>query len=126
MLVSRGVLLDRRQSAPKALPTRKVTKRIHSRLARFFERKSLKASVAMKIIEFADLDTSRVKPAYRKVAAAIAKCDFRAAQVRKRAVAGFSKLYLARLNDADRLIFCLLRQNDDVCTLMLEVIVNHD
>jgi hypothetical protein len=125
MLVSRGVLLDRRQSAPKALPTRKVTKRIHSRLARFFERKSLKASVAMKILEFADLDTSRVKPAYRKVAAAIAKC-FRAAQVGKRAVAGFSKLYLARLNDADRLIFCLLRQNDDVCTLMLEVIVNHD
>ncbi len=31
----------------------------------------------MKILEFADLDTSRVKPAYRKVVAAIANGDFR-------------------------------------------------
>jgi hypothetical protein len=37
----------------------------------------------MKILKFADLDTSRVKPAYRKVVAAIANGDFRAAQVRK-------------------------------------------
>jgi hypothetical protein len=37
----------------------------------------------MKILELADLDTSRVKPAYRKVVAAIANGDFRAAQVRK-------------------------------------------
>jgi hypothetical protein len=62
----------------------------------------------MKILEFADLDTSRVKPAYRKVVAAIANGDFRAAQVRKLAGAGHGKLYRARLNDADRLIFCLL------------------
>ena len=80
----------------------------------------------MKILEFADLDTSRVKPAYRKVAAAIASGDFRAAQVRKLTGAGHGKLYRARLNDADRLIFCLLRHDDDVCALMLEVIVNHD
>ena len=80
----------------------------------------------MKILEFADLDTSRVKPAYRKVVAAIASGDFRAAQVRKLAGAGHGKLYRARLNDADRLIFCLLRHDDDICALMLEVIVNHD
>ena len=80
----------------------------------------------MKILEFADLDTSRVKPAYRKVVAAIANGDFRAAQVRKLAGAGHAKLYRARLNDADRLIFCLLRHNDDICALMLEVIINHD
>jgi hypothetical protein len=80
----------------------------------------------MKILEFADLDTSRVKPAYRKVVAAIASGDFRAAQVRKLTGAGHGKLYRARLNDADRLIFCLLRHNDDICALMLEVIVNHD
>jgi hypothetical protein len=55
----------------------------------------------MKILEFADLDTSRVKPAYRKVVAAIANGDFRAAQVRKLAGAGHGKLYRARLNDAD-------------------------
>jgi len=34
----------------------------------------------MKILEFADLDTSRVKPAYRKAVAAIASGDFRTAQ----------------------------------------------
>jgi hypothetical protein len=80
----------------------------------------------MKILEFADLDTSRVKPAYRKVVAAIANGDFRAAQVRKLAGAGHGKLYRARLNDADRLIVRLLRHNDDICALMLEVIINHD
>jgi hypothetical protein len=80
----------------------------------------------MKILEFAELDTSKVKPAYRKVASAIASGDFRAAQVRKLAGAGHGKLYRARLNDTDRLIFCLVRHNDDVCALMLEVIVNHD
>jgi hypothetical protein len=55
----------------------------------------------MKILEFADLDTSRVKPAYRKVVAAIANGDFRAAQVRKLAGAGHGKLYRARLNDGN-------------------------
>ena len=80
----------------------------------------------MKILEFAELETSRVKPAYRKVVAAIASGDFRAAQVRKLAGAGHGKLYRARLNDADRLIFCLVRHDDDICALMLEVIVNHD
>jgi len=46
--------------------------------------------------------------------------------VRKLAGAGHGKLYRARLNDADRLIFCLLRHDDDICALMLEVIINHD
>ncbi|HWG06161.1 MAG TPA: UvrD-helicase domain-containing protein, partial [Beijerinckiaceae bacterium] len=80
----------------------------------------------MKILEIAGLDTSRMTTAYRKVAAAIANGDFRAAQVRKLSGAGHGKLYRAKLNDADRLIFCLLRHNDDICALMLEVIVNHD
>lgn len=80
----------------------------------------------MKILEFADLDISRVKSAYRKVVSAIANGEFRAAQVRKLTGVGNRRLYRARLNDADRLIFCLLRHNDDICALMLEVIVNHD
>jgi len=80
----------------------------------------------MKILEFADLDTSRVKSAYRKVVAAIAAGDFRAAQVRKLTGAGHGGLYRARLNDADRLIFRLLRHDDEVCALMLEVVLNHD
>lgn len=80
----------------------------------------------MKILEFADLDISKVKTAYRKVAKAIASGDFRGAQVKKLANAGHGKLYRAKLSDSDRLIFCFVRYNQDVCVLMLEVIVNHD
>ena len=80
----------------------------------------------MKILEIADLDTSRVKRAYQKVVAAIANHDFGSAQVRKLTGAGHGHLYRARLSDADRLIFRLLRHNDEVCALMLEVIVNLD
>jgi hypothetical protein len=80
----------------------------------------------MKILEFASLDTSRVKSAYIKVVAAIASGDFRAAQVKKLSGAGHDKLYRAKLNDADRLVFCLLRYYDKICALMLEVVVNHD
>jgi hypothetical protein len=84
------------------------------------------ANIPMKILEIADLDTSRVRPAYQKVIAAIANRDFRGAQVRKLTGAAHADLYRARLNDADRLIFRLLRHDDEVCALMLEVIVNHD
>src|SRR5260370_8218705 len=80
----------------------------------------------MKILEFASLDTSRVKSAYSKVVAAIASGDFRAAQVKKLSGAGHDKLYRAKLNDADRLVFCLLRDYHKIFALMLEVVVNHD
>jgi hypothetical protein len=56
----------------------------------------------MKILEFTDLDTSRVKAAYRKAVTAIATGDFRAAQVRKLTGAGIGKFYRARLKDGDR------------------------
>ena len=36
------------------------------------------------------------------------------------------KFYRARLDDANRLLFSLLRHGDEVCALMLEVIENHD
>jgi hypothetical protein len=58
---------------------------------------TVEAFCPIKILEFADLDTSRVEPAYRKVVAAIANGDFRAAQVRKLVGAGHRKLYRARL-----------------------------
>ena len=80
----------------------------------------------MKILEFADLDTSRVKAAYQKATAAIAKEDFRGAQVRKLTGTTNRKLFRAKLNDADRLIFTLVRRGDEVCALMLEVVHNHD
>jgi hypothetical protein len=80
----------------------------------------------MKILEYIDLDTSRVKAAYRKVADAIARHDFRAAQVKKLANLSHGKFYRAKLDDADRLLFSLVRHGDEVCALMLEVIANHD
>ena len=80
----------------------------------------------MKILEYIGLDTSRVKTSYRKVIDAIAREDFRAAQVKKLSNLTHGKFYRAKLDDADRLLFCLVRHGDDVCALILEVIANHN
>ena len=80
----------------------------------------------MKILEYTGLDISRVKASYRKVTDAIARLDFRAAQVKKLANLSHGKFYRARLDGADRLLFSLIRHGDEVCALMLEVIANHD
>ena len=80
----------------------------------------------MKILEYIGLDISAVKSAYRKVADAIARDDFRAAQVKKLTSLTHGKFYRAKLDDADRLLFSLVRHGDEVCALMLEVIANHD
>lgn len=81
---------------------------------------------SMKILEYSGLNTSRVRTAYRKVTEAIARHDFRAAQVKKLANLSHGKFYRAKLDDADRLLFSLVRCGDEVCALMLEVIANHD
>ena len=80
----------------------------------------------MKILEYVGLDVSRVKNSYRKVTEAIARDDFRAAQVKKLTSLTHAKFYRARLDDADRLLFSLVRYGDEVCAVMLEVIANHD
>lgn len=80
----------------------------------------------MKILGYIDLDTSRVTASYRKVTDAIARDDFRAAQVKKLANLSHGKFYRAKLDDADRCCFSLIRHGDEVCALMLEVIANHD
>ena len=80
----------------------------------------------MKILEYTGLDISRVAVAYQKVKAAIARGDFRAAQVKKLVHPGHGKFYRARLDDADRLIFSLVRHDDEACVLRLEVVLNHD
>jgi len=80
----------------------------------------------MKILEYIGLDTSRVKASYRKASDAIARGDFRAAQVKKLASLTHGKFYRAKLDDADRLLFSLVRHGDEVCVLMLEIIANHD
>lgn len=80
----------------------------------------------MRILTYTGLDTARVRAAYEKVCAAIAKGDFRAAQVKKlQHGSSHGAYYRARLNDADRLLFTLLRHGDEICALMLEVIAHH-
>ena len=83
-------------------------------------------AVLMKILEYVGLDTSRVKTSYQKVAAAIARLDFRGAQVKKLANLSHGKFYRAKLDGADRLLFSLVRYQGEVCVLMLEVIANHE
>ncbi|MBK5913244.1 ankyrin repeat domain-containing protein [Rhodocyclus purpureus] len=80
----------------------------------------------MRILEYVGLDTSRVAKSYKKVSAAIARQDFRAAQVKKLSNLAHGKFYRAKLDDANRLLFSLVRHGDEVCALMLEVILNHD
>lgn len=80
----------------------------------------------MRILEYANLDTSQVKSSYRKVTEALQRDDFHAAQVRKLSSLSHGKFYRARLDDSNRLLFALVRHGDEVCALMLEVIMNHD
>jgi len=80
----------------------------------------------MRILEYNGLETSGVTTAYRKVTAAIECGDFHAAQVKKLASISHGKFYRARLDGADRLLFSLVRYQDEVCALMLEVILNHN
>ena len=79
----------------------------------------------MKILEYDGLDTSRVRSAYRKVAEAIARDDFRTAEVKKLAGVGHGKYYRAKLDQSNRLLFSLVRHGEEVCALMLEVIESH-
>ena len=80
----------------------------------------------MKILEYSGLDKSQLNHHYRKVVDAIARHDFRAAQVKKLSNISHGKFYRAKLNDADRLLFCLVRHGDEVCALMLEIIEHHN
>lgn len=80
----------------------------------------------MRILEYVGLDKSRVKKSYAKVAALIEAGDFRAAQVKKLSNLSHGKFYRAKLDDANRLLFSLVQHGDEVCVLMLEVILNHE
>lgn len=79
----------------------------------------------MKILEYIGLDTSRVKASYTKVREAIARDDFRSAEVKKLVNLSHGKFYRAKLDYASRLVFSLVRHGDEVCALMLEVVENH-
>ena len=78
----------------------------------------------MQILEYVGLDTARVKAQYNKVRAAIERDDFRQAEVKK--LAGHGKLYRAKLDYANRLLFSLVRHGAATYALMLDVIKHHD
>jgi hypothetical protein len=80
----------------------------------------------MRILEYTGLDTAGVAAQYRQAADAIARDDFRAAEVKKLTNLGHGKFYRARLDGANRLLFALVRRGGETCALMLEVILNHD
>lgn len=79
----------------------------------------------MKILEYTAFVPPRKPAQYEKVRQAIERDDFRAAQVRKLTNLAHGKFYRARLDHADRLLFCTVRHGDETCALLLEVIHNH-
>jgi hypothetical protein len=78
----------------------------------------------MRTLEYAALDTSGLTEQYRRAAQAIARGDFRAAEVKK--LDGHGRFYRAKLDRTNGLVFSVVKCGDDVCALMLEVIRNHD
>jgi len=80
----------------------------------------------VRILEYSGLTTGRVAGPYRRAVEAIARGDFRTADVKKLSNLSHGKFYRARLDGPHRLLFALVRYRGEVCALMLEVIENHD
>lgn len=81
----------------------------------------------MRVLEYAGLDTHRVKAQFAKVRAALERGDFRSAEVKKLgAGTAQGSFYRARLDDSNRLLFTLFKYQEQGCVLLLEVILNHD
>jgi hypothetical protein len=79
----------------------------------------------MKILEYSGLDIGKHKAQYQKIVEAIARDDFRQADVKKLASVAHGKFYRAKLDAANRLLFTIIRHGDTAYALMLEVIENH-
>ncbi len=80
----------------------------------------------MRILEYSDLDISRVERQYRKLIGFLEKDDFHSAQVKKLTGNGSGEgLYRAKLDDANRLIFRMMTYGSERYALILEVVKNH-
>ncbi|GMU44111.1 MAG: ankyrin repeat domain-containing protein [Xanthomonadales bacterium] len=80
----------------------------------------------MRVLEYESLDTTGAGSALERVRDALSRGDFRAAQAKK-LVGGDGRLfYRAKLGDADRLLFTLVRHREECCILLLERIRQHD
>ncbi len=76
----------------------------------------------MKILEYADLDTSKVKRQYQKLLGFLEKEDFYSAEVKKLAE---QDLYRAKLDDSNRLLFKIMTFEGERYALILELVLNH-
>ncbi len=76
----------------------------------------------MNILEYRDLDLSGLRKPYQRVAEALARGDFRAAEVKKLAEGDY---YRAKLDDTNRLLFRIARHQGQCYILILDVIRQH-
>jgi hypothetical protein len=75
----------------------------------------------MRVLEYSDLDTSRVRPQYEKVRRQLEADDLRSADLKKLE----GGLYRARLDHSNRLIVRVMRHQGQRVALALEVVLNH-
>jgi len=80
----------------------------------------------MKTLEYTGINPSRCKSQYAKIVSAIERDDFKSAEVKKLANLSHGKFYRAKLDYANRLLFTVVRHQQEVYALLLEVIENHD
>ncbi len=77
----------------------------------------------MEVLEYFDLDVSRVQRRYNKVREQLIEGRFAELDMRKLANAD---LYRVKLDDTNRLLFKIAKFKDTTCLLLLEVILNHN
>ena len=76
----------------------------------------------MKILEYNDLDVSRVRRQYEKLIGFLERDDFHSAEVKKLAD---HDLYRAKLDDSNRLLFRIVTYEGARYALALEAVLNH-
>lgn len=79
----------------------------------------------MRVLEYSGFDPSRFTSAYGRIVAAIENNDFKAVDIKKLDNLRHGKFYRAKLDHSNRLLFALVRQGQEVCAVMLEVIEHH-
>src|SRR3989338_11648781 len=77
----------------------------------------------MKILEYNSLITTSVEKQYKKVLEALARDDFYSAEVKKLTGTPF---YRAKLDYSNRMLFQMVRYQNETYALILEVIYQHD
>jgi hypothetical protein len=76
----------------------------------------------LKILEYADLETSKIKRQYSKIIDFLKNDDFYSAEVKK---LGEHGIYRAKLDDSNRLLFKIMTFEGERYALIMEVVLNH-